>query len=211
MKKALIGMLAGAAAVGASVIPASAGYADSTVWEGIDAGLCSDDGGKLFEQIVLVAGLAGALDTDGNGKPNYTVFAPLESVLAEVLDDLNLEISDISANPAIARTIVNDHIVRGSFDQNELEDTDLTRITMQSGFVATVFGSNDPLSRSVPGDVYIAGGLIVSGTDLANGWLYCIAGFVDPTPQVPTNGVDASGNPAPATPASAASGLPDTL
>ena len=210
MKKILIGMLAGAAAVGASVIPASADYADSTVWEGIEAGLCSDDGGKLFEQIVLIAGAAGALDTDGNGKPNYTVFAPVESVLADVLDDLNLEISDIAGNPAIAKAIVNDHVSRGSFDQNELEDTDLTRITMLSGFVATVFGSSDPVSRSVPGDVFIAGALIVSGTNLANGWLYCINGFIDVTPQVPTNGVDVGGAPAAAN-AVAKDGLPDTL
>jgi hypothetical protein len=210
MKKILIGMLAGAAAVCASVIPVSAGYGDSTVWEGIDAGLCSDDGGKLFEQIVLIAGATGALDTDGNGKPNYTVFAPVESVLAGVLDDLNLEISDISANPAIAKTIVNDHVARGSFDQNELEDTDLTRITMLSGYVATVFGSSDPVSRSVPGDVYVAGALIVSGADLANGWLYCINGFIDVTPQVPTNGVDVGGAPAAAN-AVAKDGLPDTL
>lgn len=210
MKKILIGMLAGAAAVGASVIPASAGYADSTVWEGIEAGLCSDDGGKLFEQIVLIAGAAGALDTDGNGKPNYTVFAPVESVLADVLDDLNLEISDIAGNPAIAKAIVNDHVSRGSFDQNELEDTDLTRITMLSGFVATVFGSSDPVSRSVPGDVFIAGALIVSGTNLANGWLYCINGFIDVTPQVPTNGLDVGGAPAAAN-AVAKDGLPDTL
>ena len=210
MKKILIGMLAGAAAVGASVIPASADYADSTVWEGIEAGLCSDDGGKLFEQIVLIASAAGALDTDGNGKPNYTVFAPVESVLANVLDDLNLEISDIAGNPAIAKAIVNDHVSRGSFDQNELEDTDLTRITMLSGFVATVFGSSDPVSRSVPGDVFIAGALIVSGTNLANGWLYCINGFIDVTPQVPTNGVDVGGAPAAAN-AVAKDGLPDTL
>jgi len=210
MKKILIGMLAGAAAVGASVIPVSAGYGDSTVWEGIDAGLCSDDGGKLFEQIVLIAGATGALDTDGNGKPNYTVFAPIESVLAGVLDDLNLEISDISGNPAIAKAIVNDHVARGSFDQNELEDTDLTRITMLSGYVATVFGSSDPVSRSVPGDVYVAGALIVSGENLANGWLYCINGFIDVTPQVPTNGVDVGGAPAAAN-AVAKDGLPDTL
>lgn len=210
MKKTLIGMLAGAAVIGVSVVPASAGYTDSTVWEGIDAGLCSDDGGELFEQIVLIAGVAGVLDTDGNGKPNYTAFAPLESVLAGVLDELNLEISDVAGNPAIAKAIVNDHVVRGSFDQNELEDTDLTRITMLSGFVATVSGSADPVSRLVPGDVSIAGALIVSGADMANGWLYCIAGFIDVTPQVPTNGVDVGSAPAVAN-AATEDGLPDTL
>lgn len=210
MKKILIGMLAGATSVGVSVVPVSAGYADSTVWEGIDAGLCSDNGDELFEQIVLVAGSAGAFDTDGNGKPNYTVFAPLESVLADVLDDLGIEISDIAGNPAIAQAIVNDHSARGSFDQNELEDTDLTRITLRSGFVATVFGSGDPVSRTVPGDVYVAGALIVSAHDLANGWLYCIAGFVDATPQVPTTGLNVGGAPAAAN-AATKDGLPDTL
>ena len=208
MKKSIIGLVAGAVAIGASVVPASAGYADSTIWEGITAGVCSDNSEKAFEQIVLIGGWAGSLDTDGNGKPNYTVFAPLESVLALVLDDMNLEVSDIAGNPAIAKAILNDHIAGGSFDQNELEDTDLTRITMKSGFVATVFGSGDPVGRTVPGDVYVAGALITSASDLANGWLYCIAGFVDATPQVPTNGVDTGSAPAPATTESA---LPDTL
>lgn len=210
MNKMIVGAVVGACALGTAIVPASAGYTDSTLWEGIDAGLCSDNGGKLFEQIVLVAGFAGALDTDGNGKPNYTVFAPLESVLAEVLDGMNLEISDIAGNPSIAQAIVSDHSTRGSFDQNELEDTDLTRITMRSGFVATVFGSGDPAGRTVPGNVYVAGALIVSAHDLSNGWLYCIAGFVDATPQVPTTGVDVGGAPAPAT-ATTGSVLPNTL
>lgn len=203
-KKTISGMVVGAFALLAGITPVSAGYSDSTVWEGIDAGLCSDNGGKLFEQIVLLAGSASAFDTDGNGQPNHTVFAPLESVLAAVLDDLGLEISEIT--PAVAQAIVNDHSVRGSFDQNELEDTDLTRITMRSGFVATVFGSGDPVGRTVPGDVYIAGALITSANDLSNGWLYCIAGFVDVTPQVPTTGLDTAGAVAAQEPA-----LPDTL
>jgi hypothetical protein len=81
---------------------------------------------------------------------------------------------------------------------------------MLSGFVATVFGSADPVSRSVPGDVFIAGALIVSAANLANGWLYCIAGFIDVTPQVPTNGLDVGSAPAAAN-AATEDGLPDTL
>lgn len=206
MKKTIIGVLAGAAAIGASVVPASAGYDTATIWDGVTAGACSDNGAKSFEQIVLIGGWAGALDTDGNGKPNYTVFAPLESVLASVLDDLNLEVSDISGNPAIAKAILNDHIAAGSFDQNELEDSDLTRITMKSGLVVTVFGALDPNSRTVPGDVYVGGALITSASDLSNGWLYCIAGFIDASTQVPTTGVDSG-----IAPAATESGLPNTL
>lgn len=212
MKKTLIGLVAGATAIGASVIPASAGYiGDATIWDGITAGTCNDGGADVFEQVVLIGGLATSLDTDGNGKPYYTVFAPYDSVLSAVLDDLNLEVSDLSVNVAVARAILNDHIAGGSFDQNELEDTDLTRITMKSGFVATVFGTNDPSSRTVPGDVFIGGAYIASGARFDNGWLYCLNGFIDSSSQVPTNGVDVGAAPAPATTAPAESGLPDTL
>lgn len=213
MKKSIIGIVAGAVAIGASVIPASAGYlGDATIWDGINAGACNDGGADVFEQVVLIGGWANALDTDGNGKPYYTVFAPIDSVLDAVLDDMNLEVSDLSSNVSVARAILNDHIAGGSFDQNELEDTDLTRITMKSGFVATVFGANDPVSRTVPGDVFIGGAQIVSGARFDNGWLYCLNGFIDATPQVPTNGVDVGGAPAPApVTATTESALPDTL
>lgn len=211
MKKTIIGMVTGAVAMGASIIPASAGYiGDATIWDGINAGACNDGGADVFEQVVLIGGWATALDTDGNGKPYYTVFAPIDSVLAAVLDDMNLEVSDLSANVAIAKAILNDHIAGGSFDSNELEDTDLTRITMKSGFVATVFGANDPVSRTVPGDVYVGGAYIVSGARFDNGWLYCLNGFIDATPQVPTNGVDVGTTTAPAK-AAASSELPNTL
>ncbi len=211
MKKTLIGMIAGAVAIGASVIPVSAGYlGDATIWDGITAGACNDGGADVFEQVTLVGGWANALDTDGNGKPYYTVFAPFDSVLAAVLDDMNLEVSDLSSNTAVARAILNDHIAAGSFDQNELEDTDFTRITMKSGFVATVFGANDPVSRTVPGDVYVGGAFIASGARYDNGWLYCLNGFIDSSTQVPTGGVDVGGSVAPA-PAAVEGGLPDTL
>lgn len=213
MKKTLIGMIAGAVAVGASVIPASAGYGNAgTIWDGVNAGACNDGGADVFEQIVLIGGWATALDTDGNGKPYYTVFAPYDSVLSAVLDDLNLEVSDLSANVAIAKSILADHIANGSFDSDELENTNLTRITMKSGFVATVFGTGDPVSRTVPGDVYIAGAFISTGARFSNGWLYCLSGFIDSTPQVPTNGVNVgTPAPAPAAAAPAESVLPNTL
>jgi uncharacterized surface protein with fasciclin (FAS1) repeats len=210
MKKALIGLAAGTFAIGASIIPASAGYiGDTTIWDGITAGTCNDGGADIFEQVVLIGGWANALDTDGNGKPYYTVFAPYDSVLSAVLDDLNLEVSDLSSNTAVARSILNDHIANGSFDSNELEDTDLTRITMRSGFVVTVMGTNDPVSRAVPGDVYVGGAFISSASRLDNGWLYCINGFIDSEVQVPTNGVNSPTTVAPA--ATTPSALPDTL
>ena len=210
MRKTVIGFAAGVAALGA--VPVSAGYiGDATIWDGITAGTCNDAGADVFEQVVLVGGWAQALDTDGNGKPYYTVFAPYDSILAGVLDDLGLEVSELSVNVGVARAILNDHIAAGSFDQNELEDTDLTRITMKSGFVATVFGANDPVSRTVPGDVFVGGAFIASGARLDNGWLYCLNGFIDSSAQVPTNGFGVGAAPVAPAPAVVEGGLPDTL
>ena len=209
MKKTLIGMAAGALALGASVVPASAGYGAGNLWDAVQGG-CAGDTNDVFEQLVLIGTWANRLDTDGNGKPRYTVFQPTGSVLADLLDDLDLDISDLAGEPALAGALLNDHITAGSFSANELEDTDLTRITMKSGFVATVFGTGDPAGRTVPGDVYVAGALIVSSGQFDNGWHYCISGIIDSEAQVPTNGVDVGGTTAPTT-ATTESGLPDTL
>jgi hypothetical protein len=209
MKKTLIGMVAGALALGASVIPASAGYGSGNLWDAVQGG-CAGDSNDLFEQLVLIGGWAERLDTDGNGKPRYTVFQPTGDVLAAFLDDINMEVSDLAAQPAIVQALLSDHIAAGSFSSNELEDTDLTRITMKSGYLATVFGAGDPVARSVPGDVYVGGTLIVGAGQFDNGWHYCVAGIIDSTTQVPTRGTDTATSPAPAT-ATTESALPDTL
>lgn len=209
MKKVLIGIAAGAIALGASIVPASAGYGTGNLWDAVQGG-CAGDSNDVFEQLVLIGGWAERLDTDGNGTPRYTVFQPTGGVLATLLDDLNLEVSDLAAQPAIVGSILADHIAAGSFSENELEDTDLTRITMKSGYVATVFGTGDPATRTVPGDVFISGAAIVSSGQFDNGWHYCIAGIIDSTSQVPTTGLGAT--PGTAAPAPVASeGLPDTL
>ena len=209
MKKILIGMVAGALALGASVVPASAGSGAGNLWDAVQVG-CVGDTNDIFEQLVLVGSWADRLDTDGNGKPRYTVFQPTGSVLADLLDDLDMEVSDLAGEPALAAALLNDHIAAGSFSENELEDTDLTRITMKSGFVATVFGTGDPAGRTVPGDVYVAGALIASSGQFDNGWHYCISGIIDSESQVPTNGVDVGSAPAAAN-AATEDGLPDTL
>ena len=217
MKKALIGMAAGAMALGASVVPASAGYVNTdNLWDGItgvdgDSGFCDDTDDDIFEALVLTAGWATRLDTDGNGDPRYTVFQPYDSVLSGLLDALGLEVSDLNSQPATVQAILADHIANGSFDEDELEDTDLTRITMRSGYVATVLGApGDPVARSIYNNVFIAGAFIDDGAQFDNGWLYCINGIIDSTPQVAHEGLNSQDTPNDGTPGGTNS-LPDTL
>jgi hypothetical protein len=212
MKKALIGMAAGAMALGASVVPASAGYGADNLWDAVQGG-CATDTDDIFEQLVLTGGWAERLDTDGNGDPRYTVFQPLNSVVEGLLDALGLESSDLNSQPATVQAILADHIANGSFDENELEDADLTRITMRSGYVATVLGApGDPLGggRTIYTNVFIAGSKIVSGSQADNGWHYCLAGIIDSTPQVPTEGLNSQDTPNDGTPGGTNS-LPDTV
>jgi hypothetical protein len=217
MKKALIGMAAGAMALGASVVPVSAGYTNTdNLWDGISgidggAGYCDDSSDDIFEALILTGGWAQRLDTDGNGDPRYTVFQPYDAVLSALLDALGLEVSDLNSQPATVQAILADHIANGSFDYDELEDTDLTRITMRSGYVATVMGTSDPVSRSVGSDVYIAGAFIADYAQFGNGWLYCIAGIIDSTPQVPHEGLNSQDTPQDGTPGGTNTLLPDTL
>jgi hypothetical protein len=219
MKKALIGIAAGAMALGASVVPASAGWytggAGENLWDAVQTDCATDAGGNLFEQLVLSGGWAERLDTDGNGEARYTVFQPLNSIITGVLAAFELEISDLNSQPAVVQGILADHIANGSFDPDELEDKDLTRITMRSGFVAPVFSSGDGTGaqRVVGGltsTTYIAGALIVSSDQVDNGYRYCISGFIDSTPNVSHEGLNSEDTPQDGTPGGTNS-LPDTL
>jgi hypothetical protein len=240
MKKAIIGMAVGAMALGASVVPVSAGsYFDAdNLWDGIAGtdggstgaptdGLCDDGQADIFEALILTGGWASRLDTDGNGKPRYTVFQPYDVILNALLGALGLEISDLNSQPAVVQGLLADHIANGSFSPDELEDADLTRITMRSGFVATISSSNYDIPSALPGspvpiiggtyglrdidsNVYIEGSKIQDYDQYDNGWLYCIAGIIDSTPQVSHEGLNSEDTPNDGTPGGTNS-LPDTL
>jgi hypothetical protein len=217
MKKVLIGMAAGAMALGASVVPVSAGASGDNLWDLVQdecatAPLAGTGTNNLFEQLVLTGGWAERLDTDGNGDPSYTVFQPGEVILEGLLDALGLEISDLNSQPAVVQGILADHIANGSFDEDEILDSDLTRITMRSGYVATV---SDPTADSTASartltDTSISGAPFVYGTNADNGYHYCILGFIDSTPQVSTEGLNSQDTPNDGTPGGTNS-LPDTL
>ncbi|MFM8857822.1 MAG: hypothetical protein ACKOI2_11595, partial [Actinomycetota bacterium] len=114
--------------------------------------------------------------------------------------------------PATVQAILADHIANGSFDENELEDKDLTRITMRSGYVATVSSTDDfeDAPRNIYTDVYIAGAKILEGEQADNGWHYCIVGIIDSTPQDAHEGLNSEDTPNDGTPGGTNS-LPDTL
>jgi len=220
MKKVLIGMAAGAMALGASVVPVSAGaVSDNNLWDLVQSECAPTTGplagtgtGNIFEQLVLIGGWGERFDTDGNGDPSYTVFQPYESVLEAVLDDMDIEVSDLNSQPAIVQGLLADHIANGSFDPDELEDSDLTRITMRSGYVATVADPTNDITGSARAlaTIYIAGASIFDDADANNGYHYCIIGLIDSTPQVPTEGLNAQDTPNDGTPGGTNS-LPDTL
>jgi hypothetical protein len=218
MKKALIGMAAGAMALGASVVPVSAGYLkDNNLWDVVQDETCNLDEfegtGRIFEQLVLTSGWATRLDTDGNGDPRYTVFQPIEEILEAVLDSMGLEVSDLNSQPAAVNAILADHIANGSFSPDELKDKDLTRITMRSGYVATVYSTLDNAGGAVVrtlNTTYIGGAQFLYGNQASNGWRYCIGGLIDSTPQVPHEGLNSQDTPQDGTPGGTNT-LPDTL
>jgi hypothetical protein len=222
MKKALIGMAAGAMALGASVVPASAGvYGVDNLWDGIADGFCNagdSDSADIFEALVLTGGWAERLDTDGNGKPRYTIFEPQNEVLAITLSIMELEVSDLNSQPATVQAILADHIANGSFSEDELEDGDLKSITMRSGYVARLWTA-EPLdlvdqsnmARVIYSNLYIDEAYIQAGDQFDNGWLYCIDGYISATPVVPHEGLNSQDTPQDGTPGGSNSLLPDTL
>ncbi len=213
MKKAIISMVAGVAALGASVVPASAGegvYLEGSAWDDIRTNESCDT--DVLEQLILIADYANVLNSGGNSKPYYTVFAPLDAVLEAVIDALDTSMAKLASAPSVVRGILDDHIANGSFAPEELDRTTLTRITMRSGFVMTVSGPTDQVDPDSPRPVIYLNGVvtIVNASQVKNGWVYCIGGFIDSTGQVPTEGLNSLDAPKDGTPGGTNS-LPDTL
>jgi hypothetical protein len=218
MKKVLISMAAGAMSLG-SAIPAlglpegpedNNGESDSSIWEIIDQDL-GDDGEviptSVFEttddlaDLILIAGMATMLDTCGNGKPFYTLFAPVDEwdKGEGLLDVLDATIAELQASPAVVRSVINDHLVNGSFSPWQLDLDEITTLTARSGF--TLRNENgDTINDQIIGD----------SEQACNGWIYYIDGFIDSTPQVSTEGLNSLDTPNDGTPGGSNS-LPDTL
>lgn len=217
MKKTLIGIAAGAIALGASVIPTNAAgpfalpYDETTgsMWDFVNVG----EG--YAEQLVLVAGLANTLDQCGNGKTLYTLFLPTEDVLASFLaDELDMTIADLAENPAAVKAILSDHLVRGAVDPALMTSVPagIKKLIATSGFVinirelSTVIYEND--ATDVWTDWYANGNQLVGATATCNGWVYSMFGIFDPRDYSPVTGTNTATT-APAT--AAPSELPNTL
>ncbi len=221
MKKVLFGIAAGAMALGATVIPASAGAGGGPVnlpydtdfgsmWDVIDA----RDG--YGEQLVLMAGLSNTLDQCGNGETLYTLFLPLESVLEVVVDDvLDTTIADLAETPAVVKAILSDHLVAGAVDPELLTSTDagIKKLIAVSGYVINIRMLNtitDLYAAALYGqwweDWYANGQQLVGATLACNGWVYDMFGMFQAENYAETFGTN--NNPPTG---SAVSELPDTL
>ena len=192
-------MAAGAMVLGAGVAPAFAGAnenedLDESIWWHID------DTSTTLADLVLIAGMATQLDACGNGKPFYTLFAPVDEVLdGVILPALDVTIADLQSAPATVKAILNDHLVNGSFSPWQLEQAEITTLTARSGFTL----------RNEEGST-INDQTITGSEQACNGFIYFIAGFIDSTPQVPTEGLNSLDTPNDGTPGGSNS-LPDTL
>jgi uncharacterized surface protein with fasciclin (FAS1) repeats len=214
MKKILIGMAAGAMALGASVVPAAAGWNETpgdSIWNEVD--------GTIVGQLVLIAGMATQLDACGNGKPYYTFFAPSDVVFEGVeqldipglFEILGTSVAELQGAPDVVRGILNDHIVNGSFSPWDFEyDTNITRMVARSGFILNITRDKDGGDAD---DIFVSGEYVDVDDDdvqVCNGYVYWIDGFIDSTPQVVTEGLNALDTPQDGTPGGTNS-LPDTL
>jgi hypothetical protein len=236
MKKVLVSLVAGAASI-TGALPVSAGGFDNTtrkdesMWEIVDedffdctaVAVCAalTPGGGVLADLVLIAGMATMLDTCGNGKPFYTLFAPVEgellpppSIGSEVgaavggiegtldsfLEDvLGASVADLQATPDVVRALLNDHLVNGSFSPTQLDLDEITTLTARSGFVLR--NENGEFINDLP---------IFFSEQSCNGWIYFIGGVLDSTPQVATEGLNSLDTPNDGTPGGTNS-LPDTV
>lgn len=229
MKKLIIGAVIGAAAIGATIAPANAGsfggvigggYAlDESVWDLVvenrgSTEYADDAAGQDagFSDILLIAGLANTLDACGNGKAQYTLFAPYMDVLTEVLgpDGMDAKISDLAASPNVVRSIVNDHLVNGSFSPEQIALS--KRLVTRSGYILNIQNINTLYSGSSVSidDFYVNGQQIIEANPACNGWLYTILGFINSKDYVVSEGMNSLDAPKDGT-AGGTDSLPNTL
>ena len=210
MKKTLIGIAAGALALGASIVPVNAEgpyglpYSESTgsMWEYLNGS------SGIAEQLVLVAGLTNTLDQCGNGKPMYTLFLPTEDVLAGFLEELEVTVADLAANPAAVQALLNDHLVRGAVDPMLLTSvtTGIKKLVAISGLNINIRKLDTVIYEGIWMDWYANGNQLVGAVVTCNGWIYNMFGTFDTREYAPVIGTN------PATVAPTATGdLPDTL
>ena len=235
MKKMIIGMAIGAAALGATVVPVSAGGAGGVVGgcEDEDGGYAqcnesiwdllvedrgdTEDAEDILEQdfgfsdLVLIAGLASTLDACGNGKPQYTLFAPQEDVLTAVVASMDAEVADLAASPDVIKAILADHWVNGSFSPMQLGLS--KRLVARSGYILNIQNINTLYvdgSLITADDYYVNGQQIIDANAGCNGYLYTILGFINSQDYVTSEGMNALDTPNDGTPGGTNS-LPNTL
>lgn len=226
MKKLIIGALIGAAAIGATIAPATAGgfggvvgaAPTNSIWETLVLNLgntehASDaDGTDIgLSDLVLIAGLGSALDTCGNGKAQYTLLAPVNEAITELLgeDGLDATIADLAAAPNVVRAILNDHLVNGSFSPEQLALS--KRLVTRSGYVINVQNINTLYTPDVSVDDYYANGnQIIMANAACNGWVYTILGVINSRDYVVSEGMNTLDAPKDGT-AGGTDSLPNTL
>lgn len=207
MKKTLIGL---ASCIALAAAPSVAGALGGVISAPTDSSWDAISGGTTTgRQLVLLAGFADELDTCGNGKPFYTVFMPTEDNWVALFADLEIDITDLAANPSVAVALLNDHIVNGSFSPEQLALS--KRLVTRSGYVLSV-QNIDTVYSSIPvsvDDYYVSGNQVVSAQASCNGWVYWINGVIDSANSVPSTGMNTATTTAPA--AVTSSALPNTL
>jgi LPXTG-motif cell wall-anchored protein len=190
MKKILTGLAAGALALGVAV-PASAGGPDS-VYDILA------DSSSTLELLLDSAGLDEALGDCGatgnnNGLPDYTVFIPggvigIDNYLGAVLDNLELTLGQLAAQPALIKALLLNHVVKSNISPSQLEDNSNTVFNTMGGL--TLVKAYNPVVGYTINNL----ALDTNGSEDCNGWVYEIEGVLAPVTAQPTNGTTTDGS-----------------
>lgn len=171
MRKTLIALAAGVAALGFSVAPASAQTEQSIA----EIAIGNADFSTLVAA-VTAADLAGTL-SDCSAGP-FTVFAPTNEAFAEALDALGIEAADLLADTATLTSILTYHVVAGTVLAADV-------VTLDS---ATTLQGAPITIEVVDGTVLLNGDTTVTATDLeaCNGVIHVIDKVLLPPTAVTT-------------------------
>lgn len=159
MRKTLVALATGVAALGFSVAPASAQTEQSIA----EIAIGNADFSTLVAA-VTAADLAGTL-ADCSAGP-FTVFAPTNAAFAEALDALGIEAADLLADTATLTNILTYHVVAGTVLAADV-------VTLDS---ATTLQGAPITIEVVDGAVKLNGDTTVTATDLTacNGVIHVI-------------------------------------
>lgn len=127
MKRASLWAVAVGALCASLPFPGTVEAETQSIWDIIDART------NIFADLVLINNDAYTLDQCGPNDPYFTALVPYDEYTQQYLDDMQLNVPRLAADPATTERIVSDHMVNGWITPDTMLVENIAYFTSWSG------------------------------------------------------------------------------